>query len=181
MAASIFDGPCGFKPASECTKFKVLKVASNSSAKIYRNAPVMLVGGYAVPYDENNANVSQVYIAAHQVDAAPGAVTDLIVYDDMNMEFYVLGAGDDYAITMAGQAVGANTNGTTNAPEDGLNDQSTCVVDIQTTAATPTYVLPFRIVGLAGLPNNSASEVQYKTPVLSVKITDAAAYIDTTE
>lgn len=180
MAASIFDGPSGFAPASECGKFRILKVAAASSDKIYKGAPVMVLSGYAVPYDEDNASVSQVYIAAHHVDAAPGAVTDLIVYDDPDMEFYVLGAGDDYAITMSGQAVGANANGAASGgPDDGTNDSSDCVLSLTTTAATPTYVLPFVITGLAGHPNNSASEVQNKTPILTVKIADAAAYIDT--
>ena len=175
--ATFFDGPLGMIPASECKKFAKYPVSATLANKIYKGTPVMLLGGVAVPYDENHVSVSDIVgIAIHHVDTTPGAGVTVTVTDDPSMEFYCLSDG---AFTAAdvGAYIGFIANGAANGADSGSNDVSTAMIDESSQAAAPTAVAPLKIMGLAGLPNNSSSLVADSTPVLRVKIMSSLYFL----
>ena len=165
------DGPIGLVPATECKKFAEYPVSPTLSSKIYKGAPLMLLSGVAVPYDENNIGVGPIIgVATHHVNTNPGAGATVIVTDDPEMEFYISATGDTYTgAAFCGLYGGFLANGTSNGPDDGLNDTSICQFDLANAGnAAPTAVYPCKVLGIVEDPVNEADN----DPVIRIRILD---------
>jgi len=173
MAVSIFDGPFGLQPASECKKYRKLRVAPDASDKIYKGWPVSISSGYAVPWV---LGLKAEGVACHHVDATPGVETELIITDDYDMEFYALMDG---AFTLSSDV---NRWGPLVTAGGEAADHSEGVVDESALVATfpSTATVVVQVQGLATeIPNNASTYVANKTPIVRVKLVNFDHMVDT--
>ena len=78
--AQIQEPVMGLKPITEPKKYGIYQCAADLAAKIPRFGPVLLASGYVVNHTYTDTAI--LGVALHHVDAAPGAIVDIIVCDD---------------------------------------------------------------------------------------------------